>query len=323
MDCEEAMRLVDAGREGRSSPGDQKGLAEHLARCERCRAEKAKALRLDEVLRSVPAPRVERTRLKAALQAVRRQIRGRELIERRKRRNLAVAIGLAASIVVAVGAAVLGLGGPEPGDRGAQPGRHAASRKSRTIRTEERVARRGGEVAPQREGEAPPAAAREHPPARAARSAVDRRPAGSSADWGDELVAKLVRADLELSEATGSARKAVIFSAMSGDVLAELKELAGRGDEDATRLLGAGYAKLVRDGVLPNVRLARAPDDRPGLSRVVDSLRRDGEVLRGLVSKARGGGRGLFAEALAASEECRGAAEQRLEALGSGPARAL
>ena len=110
---------------------------------------------------------------------------------------------------------------------------------------------------------------------------------------------------------------------MSGDVLAELNILAGRGDEEATRVLGAGYAKLVRDGVLPNVRLARTPDDRPGLSRVVDSLRRDGKVLRGLVPKVGGEGRGLLAEALAASEECRGAAEQRLEALGSGPAQAL
>lgn len=316
------MRLVDAGRDGPVSPLDGKEVALHLRGCARCAREKARGDRLEDALVGMPAPRTTRSRLGETVRAVREEVRGRggrTSVGPGGRRGLAIAVGVAASIVAAAGIGVLTLGRREPSGGDVSPDRRVAVPEGETVRAPDRAAvRRGGGMETSKEEELAGSPARERADVLS----------GSAADRGDpldDLVEKLVRADLDLSEATGSGRKAVIFSAMSREVLSELRGLIGRADpavvtaglrsgaespgEEATRALGLGYAKLVREGVLANVRLAGAPEDRESLSQVIDSLRRDGEVLRVLVSRTRGEGRGLLAEALAASEECRDAAE--------------
>lgn len=280
MKCEEAMELIYASLDGPASSGDEKDLSGHLRGCERCRTELRKLNRLEDVLKSVPEPPVSRTRLGETVGAVSSELRGR-----RGRPNTALWAGVAAAAVVALGT---GLGWYTFGRRPAAP-------------TEELPALKSEDLAAGRTGESP---AREARPAGAPDSRGDAAPLE-----GGLLVERLVGADLALSEADGPGRKAAIFCAMSRDVLSALRDSADRDDLEGLRALGQGYTRLLRDGVLPNVKSAGGEEDRGTVSDVTDSLKRNCELLGSLVARTGVRERALLTEALGASEECLSAAE--------------
>ena len=149
--------------------------------------------------------------------------------------------------------------------------------------------------------------AREEGPAEVATGVEEAapRPAGL-------LVERLVQAELALSEADGAGHKAVIFCAMSRDVLWELRESVSRSDAESARLLVQGYTRLVRDGVLPSVKLASGEQDRERVSQVMGSLKGNCEVLGSLAAGTEGPEHTLLTEALGASKECLREAEGKL-----------
>lgn len=281
MKCEEAMELIYASLDGPASSGDEKNLGGHLQGCERCRTELRKLNRLEDILKSVPEPPVSRTRLGETVGAVSSELRGR-----RGRSSAALWAGVAAAAaVIALGT---GLGWYTFGRRPAAPTEEVPALKS-----EELAARRIGESSGHEGG-----------PAGAADSRADSAPLE-----GGLLVESLVRADLALSEADGPGRKAVIFCAMSRDVLSALRDSADRDDLEGLRALGQGYTRLLRDGVLPNVKSAGGEEDQKRVSDVTDSLKHNCELLGSLVARMGVRERALLTEALGVSEECLSAAE--------------
>lgn len=281
MNCEEAREVIYAGVDEPMSSGSEKKLDEHLRGCERCRAEFRELNRLEEVLRSVPEPPVPRARLRETANAVSLEVRARGRANAAYQR-VGVWVAVAAAVVIAVGVGLVA------GLRLAP-----ATKETPASRRGESVARKTG-VSP-----VPESGAYE----------VGVSPEDGAPQQSDLLVEKLVQADLALSETDAPGQRAAILCAMSRDVLSALEDSVDRRDIEEVQALGQGYTKLVRDGVLPNVKLASEEKDREGVTEVADSLERNREVLGLLVAKAKGHERTLLAEALKASEECLNAAE--------------
>ncbi len=272
MNCEDAMKLTYASVDGPISPGDEEKLTAHLQGCEECRTEFRRLNRLEDVLRSIPEPPVSKVRLEETVSAVSAEVRGRG-----RARGVGVWIAVAATILIAVGVGFL-FGRRRATPSEGMPGSEVPE-----------LAVRGADLD----------AAREDGPIEVAAGAEEAAPRRA-----DLLVERLVQADLALSEADGPGHKAVIFCGMSRDVLAELRESVSQSDVERVRVLGQGYTRLVRDGVLPSVKLASGEEDRERVSQVMGSLKGNCEVLGSLAAGIEDPERTLLAEALSVSEEC-------------------
>jgi len=275
MDCQEAERLIYASVDGSASADDTARLAEHVRDCAACADDLRKLGRLEELLRAAPEPAVSRTRLPGTVEAVASEMggMGRKAVAPEGATGGAWIYACLAAAMVALVAGV---------------GYMLASRPEPGTDETPRLIAKDDAAKPE--------------PASPATRAAD----------GERLVEKLVQAELALAETTRAGEKAVVFCGMSRDVVAALEASAGVGDDEAARQLGRGFARLVRGGVLPNVRLADANADRERVSRVVSSLKESSETLAALVNEAEGGRKSLFAEALKASEECLMVAEDKL-----------
>ncbi len=290
MNCEDAMESICGGVDGPMSAGEDKRLSEHLRGCEKCRAESRKLNRLEEILRSVPEPPVSRARLGETLSAVSLEVHGRGRNSAAYQR-VRVWAAVAAAVVIAAGIGFLF-------------GRSPVTPSNDVTGAEEQV--------PAKEASRLTAAQTEVEPAR------EEEPVEPGFGSQEEasiipLVEKLVQADLALSEAKGPGHKAVIFCAMCREVVAELQDSVDRSDIEGVRTLGRGYTRLVRDGILPNVKVATGDKDHDGVRQVIDSLKGNREVLGLLAARMEDHGRSLLAEALSASEECLSAAEGVLQ----------
>jgi hypothetical protein len=244
-----------------------------------------KLTRLDNVLQSIPEPKIPRVRLEETVRAVSKKICGKRNQVTAIHRSTGVWAAVAAIIVVAAGIGFLA-------------GQHYATPQEKVpvLESPERPFQRTA-IAPVEQGKdkKAPAAAEE-----------------VSRGHSDLLVDKLVQAELALSEMNKPGDKAAIYCAMSRDVLLELEAATRRSDVEETCTLTHGYTRLIRDGVLPNVMLASEDEDLKKVPNVIDSLEGNCDVLTLLVAGINGQERALLTEALSASKECLSASQRKL-----------
>jgi hypothetical protein len=106
MLCQKAFELMSAALDGESTPGEQRGLREHLGGCELCRARRSELLAADRALRAPAA------RSAAAPQALRARIERSLVAPRRRASRWALGLGLLGA--AAAGAALVLLLRPAP-----------------------------------------------------------------------------------------------------------------------------------------------------------------------------------------------------------------
>lgn len=282
MNCEEAIRLIHISLDETLSRGDEAKLTEHLRVCEKCRVELRKGGHLEEVLRTIPEPVVSRARLKETVRSISSEFCARTSHAGARHRAWPWAAVAAAVIIAALTGFLAGHYWVTPAEEaGAPQALEPTARGTGAGPTQKDVPQGTGT------GEEKPAP----------------RQRGM-------LVEKLVQADLALAEAQTPGHKAAIFCTMSDDVLSELQESLGSRDAEVTCTLAQAYTRLVRDGILPDMKLTSPDKEREIVSRVIDSLNGNCKVLGLLVAGAGGRERVLLTEALSVSVECLNAAEE-------------